>query len=62
MIALRVSGHLRTICDRRAVKAGYMSWGDFIKELHLEEEEVSEAMEVLKDMEEGDLDTIGRGD
>jgi hypothetical protein len=60
MKAKHVSGNLRRLYDNRAHACGYLSWEDFIQTLQLQEEEASEAMTVLKDMEQGDLDTIGR--
>lgn len=63
MKAKEVSGNLRRIYDASARKHGYESWGEFVRELGLENEQAGEAKAVLDDMESGDLDTIGgRGD
>lgn len=61
MKAKHVSGNLRTILDRRASRVGYESWGDFITQLHLQDEQLHEVIAVLRDMEDGDPDTIGKG-
>jgi len=61
MLAKHVSGNLRRLYDNRAKSHGYLSWEDFIQTLDLANEEASEAMTVLKDMEQGDLDSIARG-
>lgn len=65
MTAKEVRGKLRQIYDSRAKRCGYDSWGTFIKELHLENEDAADAAGVLKDMIDHDqshCDTIGRSE
>lgn len=61
MRAIDARGALLELLDAKARRKKFKGWVDFVTTLELQHEDLMEVRAVLQDMEDGDLDSIGKG-